>query len=92
MPGQAFTELTVGEIADRLGSRTRALAARRWLFGARPVRGAPRADGAETIDARFFSRDELATLPLKNSTRLFLERGATAGASAYFEPPKWQPK
>jgi len=37
MPGQTLTELTVGEIADRLGSRTRALAARRWLFGARPV-------------------------------------------------------
>jgi 23S rRNA (adenine2503-C2)-methyltransferase len=32
-----FTELTLDELASRLGSRARALAARKWLFGAKPV-------------------------------------------------------
>jgi ADP-ribose pyrophosphatase YjhB (NUDIX family) len=62
------------------------------LFGARAIRGTPSADGAETLDARFFSRDELVTLSLKNSTRQFLERGATTNPGAYFEPSSWQPK
>ncbi len=32
-----FTELTLDDLAGRLGSRTRALAARKWLFDAKPV-------------------------------------------------------
>ena len=62
------------------------------VFGARAVRGMPRGDGVETLDARFFPCDELATLPLKNSARLFLERGLMTGAGTYFEPSKWEPK
>jgi 23S rRNA (adenine2503-C2)-methyltransferase len=33
---RTFTDLLLPELADRLGSRTRALAARRWLFDSRP--------------------------------------------------------
>jgi 23S rRNA (adenine2503-C2)-methyltransferase len=34
---RALTGLTFAELTDALGSRTRALAARRWLFGTRPL-------------------------------------------------------
>ena len=61
------------------------------VFGARAVTGVPSADGAETLDARFFSGDEVATLPLKNSTQLFLEGSAMANAGTYFEPSSWKP-
>jgi 23S rRNA (adenine2503-C2)-methyltransferase len=37
MPGETVIELTLDQLAERLGSRTRALAARRWLFNATPV-------------------------------------------------------
>src|SRR4029077_10274246 len=50
-------------------------------FSARAVTGIPSWDGAETLDARFFSDDEVATLRLKNSTQLFLEGSAMANAA-----------
>lgn len=62
------------------------------VFGARAVRGIPSGDGAETLDAKFFSKDEVVTLSLKNSTRLFLEGGAMTNSGTYFEPSKWKPK
>ena len=37
MPSASITGLTLPELAGRLGSRTRALAARRWLCEARPL-------------------------------------------------------
>jgi 23S rRNA (adenine2503-C2)-methyltransferase len=37
VPDETFTELTLDELAGRLGSRARALAARKWLFDAKPV-------------------------------------------------------
>lgn len=37
MPDETFTGLALDELADRLGSRTRALAARKWLYEANPV-------------------------------------------------------
>ena len=37
MPDRTLTGLAFEELASRLGSRTRALAARRWLFAVRPV-------------------------------------------------------
>jgi 23S rRNA (adenine2503-C2)-methyltransferase len=37
--GQTFTGLPLAELASLLGSRTRALAARRWFFDVRPVPG-----------------------------------------------------
>jgi len=37
VPDETFTGLALDELAARLGSRTRALAARKWLFDARPV-------------------------------------------------------
>jgi 23S rRNA (adenine2503-C2)-methyltransferase len=37
VPAETFTGLALDDLADRLGSRTRALAARKWLFSARRV-------------------------------------------------------
>jgi 23S rRNA (adenine2503-C2)-methyltransferase len=37
VPTETFTALALDDLAARLGSRTRALAARRWLCAARPV-------------------------------------------------------
>jgi len=37
VPTETLTGLPLDELADRLGSRTRALAARRWLCEARPI-------------------------------------------------------
>jgi 23S rRNA (adenine2503-C2)-methyltransferase len=39
VPGATFTGLTLDALAARLGSRTRALAARRWLHEVRPLPG-----------------------------------------------------
>ena len=39
MPGATLTGLPLADLADLLGSRTRALAARKWLFEARPFPG-----------------------------------------------------
>jgi 23S rRNA (adenine2503-C2)-methyltransferase len=39
VPCETFTGLPLSELTTLLGSRTRALAARRWLFEARPVPG-----------------------------------------------------
>jgi 23S rRNA (adenine2503-C2)-methyltransferase len=37
VPDETFTGLSLDALADQLGSRTRALAARKWLYAARPV-------------------------------------------------------
>ncbi|HUG54737.1 MAG TPA: 23S rRNA (adenine(2503)-C(2))-methyltransferase RlmN [Vicinamibacteria bacterium] len=47
MPGASFTGLRLAELSALLGSHTRALAARKWLFGVRPLPSAlpPRIPG-----------------------------------------------
>ena len=62
------------------------------VFGARVISGNPAGDGIETVDARFFGADEIATLQLRNSARMFLGEVSTTGTHAYFEPSKWKPK
>jgi ADP-ribose pyrophosphatase YjhB (NUDIX family) len=61
------------------------------VFHARPVGGALRADGSETRDSRFFTREECATLPLKKGTRMFIDGTASTGAEVYFKPSTWLP-
>lgn len=62
------------------------------VFGARVISGNPVGDGTETVDAGFFGADEIATLPLRNSARIFLGEVSTTGTRAYFEPSIWKPK
>jgi ADP-ribose pyrophosphatase YjhB (NUDIX family) len=61
------------------------------VFAARVVSGKPRGDGAETMDARLFSNEEIAGLRLKDSTRQFLAGSAAAESVAYFESSTWKP-
>ena len=61
------------------------------IFGARVVRGNPSGDGVETSDARFFTDGEVATMTLRNSTRMFLAGNAMTQPGTYFEPSNWKP-
>ena len=61
------------------------------VFHARPVAGAPRADGSEIRDARYFAADEITGLQLRTGTRLFLEAGGPERERAFFKPATWTP-
>ncbi len=61
------------------------------VFAARPLAGSPRGDGNETRDARYFAADELAALPMKRGTRLFLEAAPEGRDGAFFHPSTWTP-
>jgi ADP-ribose pyrophosphatase YjhB (NUDIX family) len=61
------------------------------VFDARAVGGQPSPDGAETRDARFFTANEMITLPISSDARLFLQATATASGDAYFKPATWRP-
>ena len=61
------------------------------VFDARAVGGVPRGDGSETVDARFFAADEIADLPLKGSTRTFLDAASGEHDGAFFQPATWTP-
>ena len=62
------------------------------VFGARPVRGAPRPDGEETLEVRFFERGEIAGLRCKPHLSLFLDAAFAQQPGAYFQPPTWAPE
>ena len=53
--------------------------------------GAPRADGHETTDVRFWSASEAARLPLTPWLRRVLHIFYRAPSTAGFEPARWQP-
>jgi ADP-ribose pyrophosphatase YjhB (NUDIX family) len=61
------------------------------VFHARALSGTPRGDGVETRDARFFSARDVAALPLKASTRGFLDALAAGATGSYFAPATWTP-
>lgn len=62
------------------------------VFAARIVHGEPRADGEETLEARFVERGELATLSGRPHLKLFLDAAFDHERGAYFEPPTWRPE
>ena len=61
------------------------------VFAGRPLRGALRPDGEETLEARYWSRDEIATLPCKPHVQLFVAAAAARDGMAQFQPAAWQP-
>jgi ADP-ribose pyrophosphatase YjhB (NUDIX family) len=61
------------------------------VFCARVLEGTASGDGIETLDAQFYPADALADLPLKDSTRMFLQAGTGSATSAYFMPSTWKP-
>ena len=61
------------------------------VFAARPLCGALAPDGEETLEARWFSRDELAALAMKPHVPPVLAVALAAPAAAHFDPPTWKP-
>ena len=61
------------------------------VFAARPIAGRPRADGDETLEARYFDRAELDGLSCRAHVRMFLEAAFAGGERAYFAPSSWRP-
>ncbi|RZL33100.1 MAG: NUDIX domain-containing protein [Rubrivivax sp.] len=51
----------------------------------------PTADGAETSDARFFARADLATLDIRADSLRFLAAADAGEAQAFFAPTAWTP-
>ena len=61
------------------------------VFGGRPVAGTPRGDGDETLEARYFERREIASLPCRAHVRMFINAAFSGSERAYFAPSQWRP-
>jgi 8-oxo-dGTP pyrophosphatase MutT (NUDIX family) len=61
------------------------------VFGAELVRGTVKPDGVETLEARYFSSDEVDALRCKPHVRLFLDAGYRRTTRAIFQPSTWEP-
>lgn len=62
-------------------------------FEARKVSGSCKADGLETLDVRFFTKDECEHLSITPASRIIAERTfAPEKGSAYFAPATWSPE
>lgn len=62
------------------------------LFAAKPVGGTPHPDGEETLEVRYFDRDEIPGLSCRAHVRMFLEAAFAGGERAHFMPSTWRPK
>ena len=61
------------------------------VFGAKPLDGTPRPDGAETLEVRYFTRAEAAAVRCKPHVALFLDAGYARQPAAQFQAPTWRP-
>jgi ADP-ribose pyrophosphatase YjhB (NUDIX family) len=61
------------------------------VFECDVVGGTLRPDDDETLEARFWTADEAAALPLTPWLRTMLPTFYTRPASAHFLPPRWRP-
>ena len=61
------------------------------VFAARPLGGTLRPDGVETLETRYFARDELAGLPMKRHVPPVLALAYDGAAPAHFDRPTWTP-
>jgi len=61
------------------------------VFAGRVLRGTPRPDGVETLEVRYFRRDEIASVRCKPHVRLFVDALLARGEGAQFQAPTWQP-
>jgi ADP-ribose pyrophosphatase YjhB (NUDIX family) len=61
------------------------------VFGADVISGTLKPDGEETLETRYFARDELGSIRCKPHVHLFLEAGYSAQRNAHFQQPTWQP-
>ena len=61
------------------------------LFEGRVAGGGLRPDGEETLEARYFTRDEALRLELKQHMPAVLDVAWRKDAGAWFAPPAWRP-
>jgi 8-oxo-dGTP pyrophosphatase MutT (NUDIX family) len=61
------------------------------VFECRPVSGTPRPDREETLEIGYFSRDDLAALPLARWARIVLPDVFAGSGQALFARPVWKP-
>ena len=61
------------------------------VFGAERIGGTLRPDGEEILEARYFTRRELASARCKPHVKLFLEAGYSRRRRAQFQPSAWRP-
>lgn len=61
------------------------------VFAARAVGGTLRPDGVETLDTRWFARDELGGEPIRPHVMLYLEAAWSGDDTPRFQPPTWEP-
>ena len=61
------------------------------VFAAETRGGAPKPDGEETLEIRYFGPDEVNTLRCKRHVRMFLEAGCAPQREAHFQQATWRP-
>jgi ADP-ribose pyrophosphatase YjhB (NUDIX family) len=61
------------------------------VFAATPAGGTMKPDGEETLEVRYFTRDECAALRCKPHIPLMLDAGYADRGHAHFQPPTWHP-
>jgi 8-oxo-dGTP pyrophosphatase MutT (NUDIX family) len=61
------------------------------VFGARVLAGTPRPDGVETLDVRWFARDDVARVRCKPHVALFLDAAWSSPPTGHFQPATWRP-
>ena len=60
-------------------------------FAATPLSGTLRPDGEETLETRYFTRAEIATLPCKPHVPQVVAAALAGRPEAYFQPATWRP-
>ena len=61
------------------------------LFAAEPIGGVLKPDGEETLEVRYFARDETAAVRCKPHVPMFLEAAYAGVERAQFQAPIWTP-
>src|SRR5438067_1554235 len=61
------------------------------LFAAETLGGAPKPDGEETLEVRYFAPDEINAVRCKRHVRMYLEAAYAPQREAHFQPAMWRP-
>ena len=61
------------------------------VFVATVTGGTLRPDGVETLEARYFTREELGGVAVRPHVMLYLDAAWARDTSARFQPPTWRP-
>jgi len=61
------------------------------VFAAHAVGGTLKPDGVETLETRYFARDDLRGVPIRPHVMLYLEAAWSGEAAPRFQPPTWIP-